>query len=270
MTGNASEFIGDIPENYDQRLGPIIFEAYANDIARRAAQQKPARVLELAAGTGIVSRKLMDALGPDTHLTVTDLNAPMLEVARSKFSEGENVDFKAANAMELDFPDNFFDLVVCQFGVMFFPDKVASYREALRVLRPGGAYLFSSWGTLAENPFAQIGQDISEEFFSDNPPGFYKVPFSYPDPAVVKEDLAEGGFADVTSETLEINQPVSDWAHFAHGLVFGNPLIDEIKNRGRVDADKVARAIENKLREQFGTEPSSMPLKATVYQGRAT
>lgn len=269
MTNNASEFVGDIPENYDQRLGPIIFEPFANDIARRAGLLKPARVLELAAGTGIVSRKLMDALGPDTHLTVTDLNAPMLDIARSKFGANENVVFQTVDAMKLDFRDGFFDLVVCQFGVMFFPDKPASFREALRVLRPGGAYLFSCWGTLPDNPFAQIAQQISEQFFPDDPPGFYRVPFSYPDAAIVKRDLSSGGFKNVESEVLDIDQPVSDWAHFAHGLVFGNPLIDEIKNRGGVDANKVARAIENKLREQFGPEPASMPLKATVFRARA-
>lgn len=269
MSTNANEFVGDIPENYDQRLGPIIFEAYADDMARRAALLKPARVLELAAGTGIVSRKLKDAIGPDTHLTVTDLNAPMLEVAKTKFNTAENVAFQTADAMKLDFPDDFFDLVVCQFGVMFFPDKPASFREVRRVLRLGGAYLFSSWGTLAENPFAQLGQDISEQFFPDNPPGFYKVPFSYPDAALVKRELSSGGFDNVESEVIEFDQPVIDWAHFARGLVFGNPLIDEIKNRGGVDGDEVARAIENSLRERFGPEPASMPLKATVYRGRA-
>jgi len=269
MTKNASEFIGDIPENYDQRLGPVIFEDYADDIARRAAALNPARVLELAAGTGIVSRQLKDALGSAGHLTVTDLNAPMLEIAEAKFGAQENVDFKTADAVELDFPDNFFDLVVCQFGVMFFPDKIASYREALRVLRPGGAYLFSAWGSLEENPFAQVAQDISERFFPDNPPGFYKVPFSYPDPETVKEDLAKAGLDDVEYETIEIQKSVSDWGHFARGLVFGNPLIDEIRNRGGVDAEEVVQAIKHSLRDRFGPTRSSMPLKATVFQGRA-
>lgn len=269
MTKNASEFVGDIPENYDQRLGPILFETYADDIARRAGTLKPARVLELAAGAGIVSRKLKDRLGPDTHLTVTDLNAPMLDVARSKFGANEKVAFQTADAMKLDFRDDLFDLIICQFGVMFFPDKPASFREARRVLRPGGIYLFSCWGTLAENPFAQIGQEISEQFFPHDPPGFFRVPFSYPDETLVKRDLSKGGFNDVTSEVLEFEQSVSDWAYFAHGLVFGNPLIDEIKSRGGVAANEVARAIEKELRKRFGPNPSSMPLKATVFEARA-
>ena len=269
MTNNASEFIGDIPKNYDRFLGPVIFEAYADDIARRAAQLKPARVLELAAGTGIVSRKLKDAFGPDTHLTVTDLNAPMLEIARSKFSAGDDVAFETADAMALQFPDDHFDLVVCQFGLMFFPDKIASFREAHRVLKPGGTYLFNTWGSHAENPFAPIAQDVAAKFMPDNPPGFYHVPFSYPDPAIVIPDFTSGGFQHVTSETLSINQTVTDWNAFAHGFVFGNPLFDEIKNRGGVNAHDVARAIEQALRKAFGIEPASMPLKATVFEGRA-
>ncbi len=269
MTKTTSEFTGDIPENYDQRLGPIIFAPYANDIARRAGALKPARVLELAAGTGIVSRKLKDALGPDAHLTVTDLNAPMLEVAKAKFRDGENAAFQTADAMKLDFPDDFFDLIVCQFGVMFFPDKIASFGEAVRVLRPGGAYLFSCWGSLSENPFAQIAQGASEKFFSENPPGFYRIPFSYPDPDAVRKDLLEAGFDDVQHETIEFQKTVPDWRHFSHGVVFGNPLIDEIKSRGGVDANDVARAVENGLRKEFGPEPSSMPLKATIFKGRS-
>src|SRR6187402_861036 len=184
MGSEASQFVGDIPGNYDRGLGPVIFEDYAADMARRAAALKPLRVLELAAGTGIVSRKLRDALSPDAQLVVTDLNAPMLDVARAKFRPGERVEFATANAMELGFPDGMFDLVVCQFGVMFFPDKVASFREARRVLRAGGTYLFNVWGRISENPFAAVAQEVSASFFPDNPPGFYRVPFSYADSTI--------------------------------------------------------------------------------------
>jgi SAM-dependent methyltransferase len=137
MNDSANQFIGSIPENYDNGLGPNIFVDYADDLARRAGAGA-SDVLELAAGTGIVSRRLRDALAPGARLTVTDLNPPMLEVAQAKFHNGEAVEFTQANAMELPFGNAQFDLVVCQFGVMFFPDKTASYREAARVLRPDG------------------------------------------------------------------------------------------------------------------------------------
>jgi SAM-dependent methyltransferase len=123
MKGDAASFIGNIPEHYDSGLGPMIFVDYAADIARRAEACGPARVLETAVGTGIVTRKLRDFLPPSVHVTATDLNAPMLEVARTKFKPGEEVDFQPADAAALPFPDGAFDTVVCQFGVMFFPQK---------------------------------------------------------------------------------------------------------------------------------------------------
>jgi len=268
MADNASQFVGGIPENYDKGLGPNIFDDYAADLSHRAAALHPTRVLELACGTGIVSRKLKNAFGVDTHLIVTDLNLPMLEVARSKFKTDENIEFATADAMLLNFPDNHFDLVVCQFGVMFFPDKQASFREALRVLRPSGSYLFNTWGEMSENPFSQIAQEVSAQFFSNGPPGFYRVPFSYPDPAVVCADMSRAGFQKIEHETICLQKNVKNWEMFARGLVFGNPLIDEIKEHGNIDPDDVMGAIKQRLHADFGPEPGPMPLKATVFCGR--
>jgi ubiquinone/menaquinone biosynthesis C-methylase UbiE len=145
MSDDAAGFVGNIPQYYDQGMGPMVFVDYAADIARRVAAGNPARVLETAAGTGIVTRKLRDALPAGVHLTATDLNPPMLDVARSKFHAGEQVEFRPADATALPFADRSFDAVVCQFGVMFFPDKAKSYSEVYRVLAPGGRYLFSVW-----------------------------------------------------------------------------------------------------------------------------
>ena len=136
MCGDAASFVGNIPEHYDSGLGPIIFIDYAADIARRAAASGPARVWETAAGTGIVTRQLRDFLPPGVHMTATDLNAPMLEVARTTFRPNEEVEFRPADACALPFSEGAFDTVVCQFGVMFFPQKDTSYREVRRVLAP--------------------------------------------------------------------------------------------------------------------------------------
>jgi ubiquinone/menaquinone biosynthesis C-methylase UbiE len=269
VSTEASQFVGDIPQNYDRFLGRVIFEDYADDIARRAAATGPARALELAAGTGIVSRKLRAALPKETHLVITDLNGPMLEVARSKFKNEQNVEFTTADAMHLDFPDNQFDLIVCQFGVMFFPEKVAAFREAHRVLRPGGSYLLNTWRAIAENPFAKIADDVTAKFFPADPPVFYQAPFSYPGPETVCADMSSAGFVKIEHEAVDLTKPVADWRQFARGLVYGNPLIDEIRRRGGVDADEVMRAIEAELRARHGAEPTSMPLRATVFQGRA-
>ena len=268
MNRNASQFIGSIPEHYDSGLGPILFHDYGEDLAARAAAFGATGILEIAAGTGIVSRKLRDALPPHTALTVTDLNPPMLAVAQGKFREEENVTFQPADALDLPFDDNAFDLVVCQFGVMFFPDKQKAYREVLRVLRPGGAYLLNVWGDHAANPFAEITHETAAGFFPEDPPQFYKVPFSYPDTTAVEADLKTAGFHEISSETIAIEKEVRDWARFARGIVFGNPFIDEIENRG-VDADDVLQAILAAFTGRFGRSPSSMPLLATVYKGHA-
>ena len=175
---NDASFVGNIPEHYDRGLGPIIFVDYATDIARREAACNPGRVLEIAAGTGIVTRQLRDQLPAQVRLTATDLNPPMLEVARAKFRPDEDVDFRPADAAALPFPDHSFDAVVCQFGVMFFPEKDKSYREIHRVLATGGRYLFNVWDSHRYNDFGRIVHEVVGSFFPGDPPQFYKVPFS--------------------------------------------------------------------------------------------
>jgi ubiquinone/menaquinone biosynthesis C-methylase UbiE len=164
MSDDAAGFIGTIPQHYDQGLGPMIFVDYAADIARRVASANPARVLETAAGTGIVTRKLRDAFSKDARLTATDLNPPMLEVARAKFHAGEQVEFRPADAVALPFADGSFDAVVCQFGIMFFPDKAKSCFEVFRVLAPGGRYVFSVWDSHRYNPFGRLAHEVAGRF----------------------------------------------------------------------------------------------------------
>lgn len=269
MSEQSSQFIGSIPENYDRGLGPHIFSDYAEDLARRAAGIDPVDVLEIASGTGIVTRKLRDYLPSATRLVATDLNPPMLEVAREKFAQDELVEFKPADAMALPFEDSEFDLIVCQFGVMFFPEKQQAFREARRVLRSGGRYLFNVWGSLTENPFAETVQTVVTQFYPDDPPGFYKVPFGYSDRSTVTSDLEAGGLKDLWCETITLDKEIADWELFARGIVFGNPIIDEINKRGDVQAEEIERAVLSALRDRFGREPTTMPLLATVYSGTA-
>jgi len=265
MSNSASQFVGDIPSHYDAGLGPNIFEGFAADLAQRACDRQPSSVLELAAGTGIVSRMLRNRLPPETALTCTDLNAPMLDVARAKFSAGENVSFATADAMALPFGDREFDALVCQFGVMFFPDRVAAFREARRVLKSGGTYLFNVWGSLEDNPFARIAHEVTAELFPDNPPSFYKVPFSYADVETVMRDLGQAGFAAPVHERVRLEKKVEDFRSFALGLVFGNPLIDEIRARGTISPEKIAEELESRLRKAFASDLEVMPLVAIAF-----
>lgn len=267
MANVSSQFVGQIPEAYDLGLGPVLFHDPADDLARRVAALAPSDVLELAAGTGIASRRLRDALPPDATLVASDLNPPMLEVARRKFRPDERIAFRAADAMALPFPAASFDVVVCQFGVMFFPDKPASFREVARVLRPGGRYLFSTWAPHSANPFAAITTEILTRLFPDDTPAFYHVPFSCGDPAAVRADLAAAGWDDVAVEVIRLRKEVADPAAFARAVVYGNPLLIEIVQRGG-EPDAVVATLRAAFAERFGSAPMVMPLEALLFSAR--
>ena len=253
MTNDAAKFRGSIPVNYDRYLGPHIFDGYADDLARRVAALNPRSVLELAAGTGILSRKLRDALAKQCELIASDLNPPMLEVAKAKFRSGESVRFRETDATNLAFDDGSFDLIVCQFGVMFFPDKHRSYSEAHRVLRSGGSYLFNVWGSWERNPFARAVHQTVESFFPGNPPGFYKVPFGYHDAREIEESLSQAGFSRVSIERVAVDSLIPSPRDFAQGLVFGNPLYDEVVTRGG-DPQEVCAAVATAIDRELGSE----------------
>jgi ubiquinone/menaquinone biosynthesis C-methylase UbiE len=265
MDDNPAGFTGSIPQHYDQGLGPIIFADFAADIARRVAAGHPARVLETAAGTGIVTRKLRDALPVAAHLTATDLNPPMLEIARAKFRPGEQVELQPADAMALPFADGSFDTVVCQFGVMFFPDKAKSCSEVLRVLAPGGRYLFSVWDSHRYNPFGRIAYEVPGRFFPADPPQFYNVPFSCHQIDPIKELLIEAGFTGINAAVVSLDKEIPDVAKFAHAALYGNPLVDQVRTRGGVEPELVVEAMLQEYRREFGADPGHMQLQAIVF-----
>lgn len=263
MTGNASQFVGSIPESYDSGLGPHIFEPYARDLAARIAAIKPTRVLELAAGTGIVSRRIRDALPGGCELVVTDLNEPMLEIAKMKFSASESVSFAAVDATDLPFDDECFDMVVCQFGVMFFPDKERSFREALRVLRPAGRHIFNAWGSWEDNRFAQVAFEATQKRYPGDPPGFYKVPFSYHDANEIEAAVRDAGFAQVTIEEVRFSNPIQSIEDFSRGLIFGNPVSAEIEQRGG-NCEEIRQELLEALERELDGQLDLMALVVTA------
>lgn len=261
MIEKSSGFVGSIPEHYDKYLGPRIFNCFAQDLAARVAESAPDSVLELAAGTGIVSRCLRDALPAHSSLVASDLNPPMLEVARRKFEAGEDIRFEALDATSLPYAAASFEAVACQFGVMFFPDKQRSYEEVLRVLKPGGRYVFSVWGSWEDNAFAQICHDAVAAFFPDDPPGFYRVPFGYHDPFVIERALLKADFSNVAVTQVGFRSDITSAQEFASGLVYGNPLFDEILARGG-DPEVIRQAVASAIEEKLG---ASMSLAALVF-----
>lgn len=262
---DATAFTGTVPEIYDRDLGPVLFAPFAADLARRVAAARPARVLELAAGTGIATRALRDLLPAETALTATDLNPPMLAIARAKFRPEERVEFRPADAMALPFPDAAFDALACQFGAMFFPDKVASFREARRVLAPGGRYVFNVWDAVRHNPNGRLVLEVAAELFPADPPRFFEVPHGYHSLDAIKEALLEAGFLTIRAEVLRLMQPVPRAADFARGLVFGTPLIGQIAARGG-SPEAMAERLAEAMAREIGPDPARFPLQAIVVE----
>ncbi len=253
---------------YDQGLGPVFFVDFADDIARRVASTAPLRVLEVAAGTGIVSRRLRDLLPREARLTVTDLNPPMLEVAQRKFRAGESVAFQPADATALPFSDNSFDAVVCQFGVMFFPDKDKAYSEAFRVLAGGGRYVFSVWDAHRYNPIGRLATEIAAGFFPSDPPNFFDAPFAYHGIDPIKHSLSHAGLTELRVAVLGRETTIPEVAPYARALVYGSPLIDQIRARGGVDPERVVDALTEALPRESGANPTRIPLQAIVFETR--
>lgn len=258
-------FQGPIPENYDRYLGPVMFEPYAKDLVARLEGGRFERVLEIACGTGIVTRRLRDALPPTTEIVATDLNPDMFEFAKPKFKKDENVRWQQAGASALPFPDRSFDAVVCQFGFMFVPDKAAAMRESHRVLKSGATFLFNLWDSFDANPFAEIAHTTIASFFDRDPPRFYEIPFSLHDKTVARELLQNAGFVKIESfvETRACRSKSAQ--EFATGLVRGNPVGGEATERG-VNPGDLIDAVAKKLAERFGAAPMEGTMRAIVWQ----
>ncbi|MFT5115870.1 MAG: SAM-dependent methyltransferase [Parasphingorhabdus sp.] len=261
MTNQSSRFIGNIPENYDTGLGPRIFFDYADELTSMVGDLNPGSVLELAAGTGIVTRRLRNSLPTDCTILASDLNAPMLEVAKNKFNSDELVKFETVDACNLMFDDESFDVIVCQFGIMFFPDKEKSYSEVLRALKSGGHYVFNVWGSWEKNPYAEIAHNVIAEFFPDDPPGFYRVPFGYHDIDLISDAVIAAGFENVTVNSKEIVSNIPSAPDFAQGIVFGNPVYEEIINR-HGNPEEVRDAVQVAIHKSLGDR---MPLQAIFF-----
>ncbi len=268
MADTNASFHGSIPALYDRHLGPVMFEPYAVDLAHRIPASPDAPVLELACGTGILTRQLRHRLVAGVGLVATDLNESMLEVARSKDIAG--VEFRQADAAELPFDAATFAAVACQFGIMFVPPerKAAAFSEIHRVLRPGGLFAFNVWATLEHNAFARIAREVVNSFFPENPPTFYQIPFSFSDPAVIRSFLANAGFKDVEIENVGLPLFASSAESFATGLVRGNPVVLAIEERG-ASPHAIAQATAEALGRDGGNEPYRSTMLAVAVTARA-
>jgi ubiquinone/menaquinone biosynthesis C-methylase UbiE len=258
-------FQGAVPENYDRYLGPVIFEPWAEDLVSRFATKKYERVLEIACGTGIVTRRLRDTLPATVEIVATDLNPDMFEFAKPKFRDHENIIWQQADASALPFPDCSFDAAVCQFGVMFVPDKAAAMRESHRVLRSGGVFLFNVWDSFEANPFGQIAHTTIASFFDHDPPRFYEIPFGFHDSTLIRKLLHDARFEKIQFFTEVKACRGYSAREFATGLVRGNPVAAEATERG-VDLEDLIAGVAKRITQRFGNAPFESTMSAIVWQ----
>lgn len=263
MSSPATRFVGSIPELYDRHMGPVLFEPYALDLAARLPANAR-NVLEVAAGTGRVTRRLLERLPPDAELVATDLNGPMLDEAQRRVGTDARVSWQTADAQALPFAAARFDAVVCQFGLMFVPDKSQALAEMRRVLRPGGTLLLNTWDLLERNTATVLLQKLAFEMFPADPPTFFMTtPFCMTDPVALGALARDAGFSNVAVETVAKTGVSESAAHLATGLVRGNPLWNQLVERG-IDAAAFEAAVTEALTREFGAAPCPSALSAHV------
>lgn len=247
-------FAGSIPEFYDRLLVPLIFEAYALDLAQRVAEIGAKHILETAAGTGVLTRAMAARLPADARIVATDLNQPMLDHARARQSDDARVEWRQADALALPFEEQSFDLVTCQFGAMFFPDKVRAYKEARRVLKPGGHYLFNVWDRISENEFADVVTQALAALFPRDPPRFLaRTPHGYHDLERIREELTAAGFADVSVDAVDAKSRASSPRDPAIAYCQGTPLRNEIETRDPSLLQEATERAAKALADRFGS-----------------
>ena len=262
MEKTHTSFGASIPEHYEQYLVPLIFTDYAAALAEAVTVTNDTHILETACGTGIVSRYIAKRLDGQARLMATDLNDPMIEEARAALGDAANVEFQQADALNLPFDDKSFDVVLCQFGVMFFPDRVAGYKEAARVLKSDGKFLFNVWDSLENNPFAQTVDEAVQVLYPNDPPNFLATPFSCHDLNLIVRELREAGFSKIDISIIPLTSVAPDPRHVALGFVAGTPLANAIEERQTLMLDEVVEGAEKAIQQRFGAGPCEAPMQA--------
>ena len=265
MAATDKTFAGSIPEIYDRFMVPLIFEPYARDLAGRLANVEPRDMLETAAGTGVLTRAIAAKLTAQARITATDLNQPMLDRAAAHEEAPGRITWRQADALALPFEDQSFDAVACQFGAMFFPDKVLGYKEARRVLKSGGHFFFNVWDRIAENEFADLVTETLATMFPNDPPRFLaRTPHGYHDVTTLREELTMAGLAQVRIETVGDISRAPSPREPAIAYCQGTPLRNEIEARDPSGLEAATQACTEALALRFGSGPVEGRISAHV------
>ncbi|MEQ1952052.1 class I SAM-dependent methyltransferase [Mesorhizobium yinganensis] len=263
MIASDRVFAGSIPEIYNRLMVPLLFDPYAAYLADRVVGLRPSDVLETAAGTGALTRAMASRLPAGARITATDLNQPMLDRAAATTPGSDRIRWQQADALALPFEDRSFDVVACQFGVMFFPDRILGYSEARRVLAPGGTFLFNVWDRLSENAFVTVVSATLAKLFPADPPTFMeRLPHGYYDLAAIGADLKAAGFSSFGTETIGHVATAATPLDAATAYCQGSPLRTEIEARKNPSLQDATQAVADDLERAFGSGPIRGPIRA--------
>lgn len=263
-----NKFLDSIPQAYQEYMAPLIFDPYAADMAERALAHSPTAILEIAAGTGVLTRKIALNLKPNARFTVTDLNLPMLRIAQKNIQD-DRITWQLCDALSLPFEDHKFDAVVCEFGAMFFPDHVKAYKETNRVLRQNGRFYFSVWDKISENDFAYAVELALEKYFPNNPPKFMsRTPHGYFDQEMIHNELDTSGFSEIEFETLTFTSKAPAAKFVAAAFCTGTPLRSEIESRIPGGLEKATAYVTDVLVELYGSGPLESKMRAFVISAK--
>jgi ubiquinone/menaquinone biosynthesis C-methylase UbiE len=265
MVATDKLFAGSIPETYDRLLVPLIFERYALDLAGRIVRTDPRHVLETAAGTGVLTRAIAARLPADARLIATDLNQPMLDYAMGRQRDDGRIAWQQADALALPFDQKTFDVVACQFGVMFFPDKVQGFKEARRVLKPGGRFFFNVWDRIEENDFAHVVTEALAELFPHDPPRFLaRTPHGHHDVERLRDELSAAGFRTISSDAVDGRSRAASPRDGAFAYCQGTPLRNEIEARDATRLEEATTHASKALARRFGSGAVEGRIRALV------
>jgi len=263
-----SSFTEDVAAFYESALVPLIFERYADDLASRTRELDPESVLEVACGTGVVTRALASSLPPTCAITATDLNEAMVAHAE-RVGTSRPVTWRQASVMELPYPDETFDVAVCQFSAMFFPDRAAAYREVRRVLRPGGTFLFSIWNGIEDNEFADVVTRAVGTLFPDDPPLFLaRTPHGHGRPDEIRRDVEAAGFGSCSLTRRDDVSLAAGPEIPAVAYIRGTPLRNEIAARDPGGLERATEVATAALRARYGEGPIEGRISAVVVAAR--
>jgi len=253
---DAYKFTSEDAENYDHYLGPVLFEPYGVYLASQIDTANLYSVLELACGTGRVTKHIANVLPPDVEFWATDLSSDMLAINKRRL-QNENVKYKVEDIQNLSFPDNSFDLAICQFGTMFLPDKQKGFNEIYRILKPGGKLMCFTWDSTAQNPlFKLLINELMLPYFEDEDNTRLLVPFLLNDPQQLTGWLQNAGFKNIKVETVVLNSGTATVENVKTGIYLKHPLGKAMKDKGMAAFEMVGQKFGEEIEKRFGSEVS--------------